>query len=204
MQGITFQCWFDCRLDQTSYCRDRIWLSQAWSIFSMLNIPKDEWPDYSLADIIMLELKPLFSNHQGSKCDSIDPNKASNHLQSPCYLFLYPVPELSDGSPDINTWMSGKNLYYWSSDSDGKSVMPESQCVSLELPSFVPNVEYLTWNWNPDIYESIWAWQEAKGFDPTMTYFTCSLGYPIMDVISPNMDDHFKVLSEDASMFPFT
>ncbi|KAF9257166.1 hypothetical protein L218DRAFT_843579, partial [Marasmius fiardii PR-910] len=99
------------------------------------------------------------------------------------YLILNPIPELSDGSPDINTWMSGRNLYYWSSDSDGESVMPENQCVSLGLPSFVPHVEYYTCTWNPGIYNLICEWQKAKGFDPTTADFARSLGYPVMDVI---------------------
>ncbi|KAF9257159.1 hypothetical protein L218DRAFT_936087 [Marasmius fiardii PR-910] len=182
--------WFEFKMNHKPYFDTSMgWLSQACSIFSTLNIPKDEWSGCGLTPFIYLELNPApFDDRHNEASD-----KAFIHLDDPYYLFLIPPPRFPDGYPDINTWKSGKHLYYWSTDPDGQSIMPESQRLSLRLPSFIPDA-WVTWyTWTSDIYDTIWAWQEMKGFDPTTTDFARSLGYPVMEVVD---EKRLKVLSD--------
>ncbi|KAG7087960.1 hypothetical protein E1B28_012001 [Marasmius oreades] len=172
------------------------WLSQACSIFNTLNIPKDKWSDYHFVDLVYLGLNLGTLDHDvEGDFDAITPNIAN---ESNYYLFLLPPPpSLPGGFPDIHAWMSGKNLYYYSLDPNGKSVMTETQCLSFRLPPIVPNFTFRGYSWNSDVYDLISAWQEKKGFDPTTTEFTRSLGYPIMEVIYSMDDGRFEDLFEN-------
>ncbi|KAF9255434.1 hypothetical protein L218DRAFT_817459, partial [Marasmius fiardii PR-910] len=99
------------------------------------------------------------------------------------HLFILPPPQRCDGYPNITTWMRGENLYYWSSDPAGGSIMPESQRLHLGLPSLAPSfLGFDLRSWSIDIYDTIWTWQEMKGFDPTTTEFARSLGFPVMEL----------------------
>ncbi|KAF9257160.1 hypothetical protein L218DRAFT_134109 [Marasmius fiardii PR-910] len=183
-------------LDSAESFLDRrvLWLSQSLRIFGMLNIPKKEWSDYALCGDIFLCLRTEWADFL-DESGSLDSDMISEDLES-LYLFLLPPPQLPDSYPDKNTWMSGKNLYYWSSDPDGLSSMSKSQCASLGLPFLVPRFIDYPWTWISDIYDLIQVWQEAKGFDPTTTDFAHSLGLPTMEVILPDVDN-IKVPSED-------
>ncbi|KAG7088021.1 hypothetical protein E1B28_012058 [Marasmius oreades] len=151
------------------------WLSQACSIFSKLHSSPDEWSNYALhGDCFYLELVPEKYDH------------VVNALETPCYLFVLPPLQFFDGYPDIAAWMRGENLYYWSSDATGQSIMPESQRIHLGFPSLVPKHPGLYSNvWSSDVYHFIWKWQEIKGFDPTTTEFTRSLGFPVLELVIP-------------------
>ncbi|KAG7088007.1 hypothetical protein E1B28_012046 [Marasmius oreades] len=194
MQGKVFS-WFRYKVDMPWHRHD--WLSQACSVFSMLNIPKDEWSDYVFVDWIDLDINFGTCNYQAE--DKFPNTIIGDHIGTNCYyLILHPPPCFPDGFPNIQAWRSGKGLYYYSLDPDGKSVMTESQCLSLQLPFIVPNVVVDAYTWNAGVYDLISAWQEKKGFDPTTINFAHSLGYPIMEVIYSNVNDgHFKDLSED-------
>ncbi|KAG7087955.1 hypothetical protein E1B28_011996 [Marasmius oreades] len=171
------------------------WLSQACSIFNTLNIPKDKWSDYDFIDWIYLDLDLGTLDHDVE--DDFD-TIAPNNDEPDYYLFLLPPPpSLPGGFPDIHAWMSGKNLYYYSLDPNGKSVMTESQRLSFRLPPIVPDFRYRGWSWNSDVYDIISAWQEKKGFDPTTTEFARSLGYPIMEVTYSTDDGCFEDLFEN-------
>ncbi|KAF9257173.1 hypothetical protein L218DRAFT_134387 [Marasmius fiardii PR-910] len=175
------------------------WLTQAFSFFNALNIRRSKWPDCAMIHSINLDLIP-------TTFDFSVPAGSSIKFEPPCYLFLTAPPQFPDSTPDLYTWMLGKDLYYWSSDPEGHSIMPESQRESLGLPSFIPDAWAEYYTWDSDMYDVICAWQEKKNFDPTTTDFTASLGYPIFQHISSDMDadkGRFKVLPDDAGMCLF-
>ncbi|KAG7088004.1 hypothetical protein E1B28_012043 [Marasmius oreades] len=178
------------------------WLSQAFRFFSALNIPRSDWSDYALIHSIHLELIPTFDCDRGAKSDFIPLDMIDD--ETLYYLFLNPPPQFPDSSPDVNAWMRGKKQYYWSTDPEGRSAMPEDQHLSLGLPSFIPDVWAEYYTWSADTYDLIRAWQEMKCFDPSTTEFARSLGYPIMELISPDSMDanegRFKILSEDTDL----
>ncbi|KAG7087951.1 hypothetical protein E1B28_011994 [Marasmius oreades] len=178
------------------------WLSQACSIFNTLNIPKDKWSDYHFIDELVLYLDLCTFDHDvEDDFDTIAPNINEHD----CYLFLHPPPRFPGGFPDIHAWMSGNNLYYYSLDPNGKSVMTESQRLSCRPPPIIANVNTDGRFWNSDVYDLISAWQEKKGFDPTTTGFARSLALPIMEVIYSADDGHFEDLFEDTySTSPYT
>ncbi|KAG7087973.1 hypothetical protein E1B28_012013 [Marasmius oreades] len=186
------------------------WFSQSCSIFSAMNIPRHEWSDCTLFDLIslMLRIDPKTLDHKGDT-EFIASDRVPNHLETQSYLFVLPPPQAVDNSPDVITWISGKDLYYWSSDPDGQTIMPESQRVRLGLPSFVPRAQGVYHAWGTDTYDLIRAWQEAKGFDPSTTDFARSLGHPIMEPVFSNpMDggdvERFRALSEDTDVPSYT
>ncbi|KAF9257154.1 hypothetical protein L218DRAFT_134024 [Marasmius fiardii PR-910] len=168
------------------------WLSQSYHIFNMLDIPKEEWPGcgYHYAVELYLEQPSFPGCNRDGDFDSLAAD------QTPCYLFLFPPPQIHDGSPDVDAWTSGRNLYYYSFDPDGQSALSDSQRVSLGLPSFITDAVQSASGWSSDVYELIRAWQEVKGFNPNTTDFARSLGLPIMEVMSLNEDwERFEVLS---------
>ncbi|KAG7088009.1 hypothetical protein E1B28_012047 [Marasmius oreades] len=179
------------------HLRRTTWLSQSCSIFSTMNIPRHEWSDCTLLGQIWLE---LIINDTEFDCVAPDMTRIPHDFETQHYLFVLPPPQKIDNSPDVITWMLGKDLYYWSSDPDGKTVMPESRRISLGLPSFIPEAYGLNRSWSSETYDLIRAWQEAKTFDPSTTDFARSLDYPIMEpIISDPVEaevGRFKVLSD--------
>ncbi|KAG7087994.1 hypothetical protein E1B28_012033 [Marasmius oreades] len=194
-----FLCWFEYEMDMPRRQQYLVWLSQACSIFSTLNIPKHEWADYELMHSIDLNLRlGTFDSEVKDSFDLIAP-KIDNHQTDYCYLFLHPPPHFLDGSPDIHAWRSRKDFYYYSQDPDGKSVMAEYQLLSFRIPSIVPSVLVSTHSWDADVYDLISVWQERKGSDPTTTDFAR------MEVIYSGVDDwHFEDLSEDMDSTSYT
>ncbi|KAL0568796.1 hypothetical protein V5O48_013179 [Marasmius crinis-equi] len=151
------------------------WLSQACHAFSALRIPREEWKDYALFDdTVYLTLLPDREN-QGSY--QLDP-------ETPCYLFVLPPPQRPDTTPDVDIWSQGENLYYWSFDPIGDSVMPVDQSRALGLPSYTNHVLILSGTWKPEVYDFMRLWQIAKGFDPATTDFARSMGYPILEIMA--------------------
>ncbi|KAG7087999.1 hypothetical protein E1B28_012038 [Marasmius oreades] len=172
------------------------WLSQSCSIFSTMNIPRHEWSDCTLLGQIWLDL--IIDD---TELDCIASDMIPHDLETQYYLFVLPPPQNINNSPDVITWMLGKDLYYWSSDPNGQTVMPESQRVSLGLPSPIPEAWGTYETWSAETYDLMRAWQEAKGFDPSTTDFARSLGHTILEpLFSDPMDgdvERFRALSED-------
>ena len=89
-------------------------------------------------------------------------------LQS-AFLFIYPLPQLSNGFPDLLRWQSSdeKELYYWSTDALGRTEMTEEESLALGLPSYHPKVLGTMYYWHVETYEFVREIIEAQGFDPT-------------------------------------
>ncbi|KAL0062308.1 hypothetical protein AAF712_010792 [Marasmius tenuissimus] len=112
---------------------------------------------------------------------------------SPCYLFLPPPPKLPNGAPDIETWLHGENLYYYSYDPEGGSAITEEDRITLGLPSYTSSahVEYV--HWEADAYDFMEQWQKAKGFDYSTADYAESLGFTILEGI-PQAEVRFEDL----------
>ncbi|KAL0058753.1 hypothetical protein AAF712_014561 [Marasmius tenuissimus] len=181
-QSTQFPGFFFSRQDARSTYRTREeeWLTQAASIFDRLSVPRREWPLYAIITGLTLQL-----TSEGKKPLSIEDDDGWNAIHgSPCYLFVPPPPQLPNSAPDIEAWLRGENLYYYSFDPEGGSAITEEERTSLGLPSFSSEARVNYAYWDTDVYNFMEQWQEAKGFDYTTTDYAESLGIPVLEVIS--------------------
>ncbi|KAK1218202.1 hypothetical protein PQX77_019125 [Marasmius sp. AFHP31] len=102
---------------------------------------------------------------------------------SPCYLFFPPPPKLPNGAPDIETWLCGESLYYYSYDPEGGSAITEQERIAFGLPSYTSKVRIQYVFWEADAYDFMEQWQKAKGFDYSMPDYAESLGFSILEGI---------------------
>ncbi|KAF9254371.1 hypothetical protein L218DRAFT_509318 [Marasmius fiardii PR-910] len=167
-----------------------IWLAQASHVFKRLNIPRNDRRNYGLIDSVSLELVPLHTD--GTRTFPFN----GDEFEFPFYLFARPCLRFSDGFPDIMSWTSSTNLYYWSSDPNGHSQMTEEEHVALGLPCYVSKVGISMNTWSVEGYDFMRDFQEAKGFDPATTDFARSIGVPILEVVYPQKD-RFEVVSDE-------
>ncbi|KAF9254303.1 hypothetical protein L218DRAFT_1009850 [Marasmius fiardii PR-910] len=146
------------------------WLAQALHIFTMLDIPQDDWGNYGYIYAAILE---TITQDTGDS-PFIDKDHYID-LDLPCYLFALPCSQFSNDFHCISSWTLGTNIYYWSTDPYGHLKMME-ECLAHGLPSNLP-----------------------KGFDPTTTDYAQSLGYPIFRIVYPG-EDQFKEFSDDTGL----
>ncbi|KAK1226640.1 hypothetical protein PQX77_010375 [Marasmius sp. AFHP31] len=81
-------------------------------------------------------------------------------------------------TPDIETWLTRENLYYYSYDPEGGSAITEEEHISLGLPPLISHVDTDYLQWDNNVYNFMEKWQKAKGFDYTTVDFAKSLGIP--------------------------
>ncbi|KAL0571203.1 hypothetical protein V5O48_008453 [Marasmius crinis-equi] len=168
------------------------WLTQACHIFEKSGIPREKWKDYVLfGDRIDLSLIPRVEDRHNDRASS---------LGQPCYLFVLPPPQLPDATPDLYNWYQQENVYCWSFDPDGNSILSPEQSRALGLPSFTRDVLFPSACWKPEVYDLIRLWQKAKGFDPTTTDFARSMGYPILEVNAPDTSRFKDVVEGDGDL----
>ncbi|KAK1231248.1 hypothetical protein PQX77_005632, partial [Marasmius sp. AFHP31] len=112
----------------------------------------------------------------------------------PCYLFVRPPPQSSDGAPDIETWLRGENLYYYSYDPEGGSAITEQECILLGLPSLISSFQMEYVHWDIEAYDFMEKWQRAKDFDYSTIDYAKSLGFPILEMTIPQDLGNFENL----------
>ncbi|KAJ8079964.1 hypothetical protein PM082_016789 [Marasmius tenuissimus] len=165
--------------------REELWLTQAGWVFSRLRISRRDWASCSIVTGIelMLVSRELF-----------EPEDSYEDLVPPYYLCVPPPPRLPDGAPDIETWLRGENLYYYSCDAEGGSAITEGERISLGLPAFTSEfyVKYAYWNTNA--YDFMEQWQRAKGYDYSTIDYARSLGFPTLEVTIPQNRGRFEDL----------
>ncbi|KAK1219217.1 hypothetical protein PQX77_018073 [Marasmius sp. AFHP31] len=184
-----FRFWQDGK--RNSYYTHEQWLTQAGWIFRRLRVPQKGWSLFSIIRWFTLQLV----------ADDITPSGAEdngwNEEQGlPCYLFVRPPPRLLDSAPDIETWLRGENLYYYSHDPEGGSAITEEERISLNLPSFTSEVRASYAYWDTAAYDLMEQWQKAKGFDYLTTDYAESLGIPILEV-APQDECRFEDMTGD-------
>ncbi|KAK1234168.1 hypothetical protein PQX77_002633 [Marasmius sp. AFHP31] len=135
------------------------WLAQAGWIFGSLRVPRERWSSSAIVEGITLD------------------------LSSDAKEWFEPPPTLPNGAPDIETWLRGEELYYYSDDPEGGSVISEQERIALGLPSYTSqvNVEYV--HWEADAYNFMEQWQKAKGFDYSTPDYAKHLGFTILEGI---------------------
>ncbi|KAF9258793.1 hypothetical protein L218DRAFT_876238 [Marasmius fiardii PR-910] len=163
-----------------------IWLTQAHYIFKTLEIPQDEWENYGFSVQITLTLEIL---QQSEHC--------SQWPFSSYYLFVNPFLQFSNSILSVLDWTSGTNIYYWSTDPSGHSVMTERECFLHGLPCYHTKfqTDMKTWSLHHD-YDYMQSFQEAEGFDPSTTDYARSLGQPLLKIVFPEKD-RFEAFSDD-------
>ncbi|KAL0062312.1 hypothetical protein AAF712_010796 [Marasmius tenuissimus] len=169
------------------------WLAQAGRIFTHFG-PRREWEFCRFITKIRFILDPsLWSEqlYQSWQQWSNNPNE----LEPPCYLFVLPLPQCPDSTPDIETWLRGENLYYYSYNPEGGSTIAEEECISLGLPFLTSDIwaDYLQWDDN--VYEFMEKWQKAKGFDYTTADYAKLLGIPDLSA-NPQEGRFFEDLTD--------
>ncbi|KAF9254895.1 hypothetical protein L218DRAFT_1082111 [Marasmius fiardii PR-910] len=147
------------------------WLSQALSVFHVHNI----WFNEDLSNFKFID--PYFKvkgalqklKHKRQQC----------RLGRPIYLFLLPSP-----SPDTH-------FYFWSHNPSGQDLLSSDMCRYLGLPiTFSISLDYYQYSWPTKVYKALHDHQVVRGFDPTTTDFVEFLGYPILEIMSP--ENHFQ------------
>ncbi|KAL0062313.1 hypothetical protein AAF712_010797 [Marasmius tenuissimus] len=178
------------------HIRQEEWLAQAGWIFGRLQVPREKWSSSAIVNGFTLQLSSdtirSFETEQNDW--TVDP------MGLPCYLFIPPVPELPNGTPDIETWLRGENLYYYSRDPEGGSAITERERIALGLPSYTSEA-YLDYvYWEADAYNFMEQWQKAKGFDYSTAEYAESLGFLIVEAIPEDelrFEDLIRAHSED-------
>ncbi|KAK1221178.1 hypothetical protein PQX77_016015 [Marasmius sp. AFHP31] len=113
----------------------------------------------------------------------------------PCYLFVLPLPQCPDSTPDIEAWLCGENLYYYSHNPKGGSSITKEECISLGLPPLISNVEADYLQWDNNAYDFMEKWQKAKGYDYTTADYAKSLGIPDL-LANPQGKRQFEDLTD--------
>ncbi|KAK1219204.1 hypothetical protein PQX77_018080 [Marasmius sp. AFHP31] len=137
-----------------------------------------------LPDVVELMLQPVTTEeHQGLEFrDQINPER-----NVPCYLFIRPPIYLSDGFPDLTSWTTSASMgppYYWSLDSAGRIALSDLECSALGLPPLLSSCELKYRTFQPEVYDFVSQFSEAKGFNPMSTDLAESLGYPRLPMIN--------------------
>uniref|UniRef100_A0A0W0F2I8 Uncharacterized protein n=1 Tax=Moniliophthora roreri TaxID=221103 RepID=A0A0W0F2I8_MONRR len=82
------------------------------------------------------------------------------------YLFIRPSPHHVRVT-DLESWIN--QIAFWSFDENGTTEISEAECESLYLPNItVDCVEVKIRKWPKSVYDAIYMWQVARGFDPTV------------------------------------
>ncbi|KAK1223562.1 hypothetical protein PQX77_013566 [Marasmius sp. AFHP31] len=162
------------------------WLPQAGQIFTHYEISRSEWESCRFITEITLSLRGPYGQQGRNNTTKLDP---------PCYLFILPLPQCPDSTPDIETWLRGENLYYYSYNPKGGSAITVEECILLGLPPLTADVDASYLQWDNNAYDFMEEWQKAKGFDYTTADYAKSLGIPDL-LARPQEERHFEDLTD--------
>ncbi|KAK1226641.1 hypothetical protein PQX77_010376 [Marasmius sp. AFHP31] len=195
-QGFSFKQY----KDSPRYCEGEHWLPQAGQIFTHYKIPRREWGFYRfIAEItfILREDEECITQHATCTEEPFKQQRRNNlkELDPPCYLFVLPLPQCPDSTPDIETWLCGKNLYYYSYNPKGGSPITKEECISLGLPLLTSDVNADYEVWDNNAYDFMEEWQKAKGYDYTTADYAKSLGIPDL-LARPQEERRFEDLTD--------
>ncbi|KAK1221181.1 hypothetical protein PQX77_016018 [Marasmius sp. AFHP31] len=165
------------------------WLAQAGHIFRSLRVPREKWSSFAA----IIQGFSLEISSDARELFGTEYTNCNEFLGLPCYLFLPPPPKLPNGAPDIETWLRGENLYYYSYDPEGGSAITEQERIALGLRSYTSEVQIRYVYWEADAYDFMEQWQEAKGFDYSTPDYAESLGIRIYEGI-PQAELRFEDL----------
>ncbi|KAL0056813.1 hypothetical protein AAF712_016576 [Marasmius tenuissimus] len=180
--------------DTQPFSREERWLSQAGWFFSSMRVPRAEWSSYGLHLFpIAMPFGDRFLTWQTAIITGVTLQLSTDEKYNcwyknlgspcyPCYLFVLPAPQLSNSVPDIETWLRGENLYYYSYDPEGGSVITEEERIALGLFSFTSEVCIEYAYWDAGAYDFMEQWQNAKGFDYATRDYAESLGMSILEI----------------------
>ncbi|KAK7056246.1 mitogen-activated protein kinase kinase kinase [Paramarasmius palmivorus] len=175
--------WSGCGLS-IKYTLDfsRWWLAQAHYVFDHLRIHEDQWEDYGVPELLDLQLEPTATD---TDLGQEDINILA--ADSIVYLFVRPVPPLSDNVTVWSSWAS-RPISHWSFDPTGQERMMEHTRISFGLPTFTANIVLHHRAWPKRAYVDLERIHVVKGFDPKTTALAQSLEYPIIQVLSGEED----------------
>ncbi|KAK7021348.1 hypothetical protein VNI00_017451 [Paramarasmius palmivorus] len=151
------------------------WLSQAHHI---LNVGEDIG---GAEKCFIAEFFPIlrFKHPNGPEC-RCDQSELSSTKPN-IYLFVQPPPAQFS---EIESWLRSQ-VSYWSFDEDGVNQMSECTRKRLHLPRVELDFAFVRiHSWPQYVYDALYTWQVARGFDPNTPEFARSLGYPILEPVT--------------------
>ncbi|KAK7062770.1 hypothetical protein VNI00_000259 [Paramarasmius palmivorus] len=114
----------------------------------------------------------------------------------PIFLFVYPPPMTV---AEYGLW-DEVPPYFWSFDETGQYQMSEDEHKLWGLPVLKPKKSGIrVQSWPAHVYKSLRAWQTARGFDPTTSYWAQTLGYPELTIVEPE-DQACVEVSEETNV----
>jgi hypothetical protein len=180
------------------------WLSQSWSIFQQLRIPRSDWEDYrkltsgshscyacSSSDLVVIGVF-----HEGDVILYISCLHQSPKGNGPYYVFLR--PSIPDGQPNLFPWNFDFTVY-WSQDPSGQSIIFLEEQKILGLPEITLDLQVESGSWFEEAYDCIRKYQEIKGFNPNTADFARSMGLPILEVVTDENQFEFVDASKPST-----
>jgi hypothetical protein len=96
------------------------------------------------------------------------------------YLFLCPLAELQ--SQDPTCLRIPDCVAYWSLDPLGVDRLSGEVAEDLGFPTIKVEMYAVVLSWDASIYDGIYQFQKAKGFDPYSQQVATELGWPLLQV----------------------
>ncbi|KAK7026860.1 hypothetical protein VNI00_015402 [Paramarasmius palmivorus] len=157
------------------------WLSQAHCVLNYLGIEEKEWRDCFILGALLLDFERSFK-----------PSQQIRALDRPLYLFIRPIPSVSQSQEIWSSWAKG-NKCYWSFDIQGKEEMSEATQASLNLPTYKCRlgISHNWWDPTAQVYNAVKMLHLHNGFDPSTPSLSKSLDLPIyeLDENHPSFDE---------------
>ncbi|KAK7006294.1 hypothetical protein R3P38DRAFT_3037760 [Favolaschia claudopus] len=177
----TTEFWFGVTVRDTG---SDSWLSQANHIFSRLTV-ESELSQYVLLSDISLKL-------------TLKANPATNIDPPEGYLFLCPTEDFQVGPASVRC---PECPAYWSLDPSGTPQLSMEDAAELGFPIIRFRSYMYGTSWDASVYDGLYEFHQAKGFDPESQDIARHLGEPLFQVCS-DMQASIGEVDDDESMDP--
>ncbi|KAK7060741.1 hypothetical protein VNI00_000473 [Paramarasmius palmivorus] len=185
------------RLVPTHYSGEdvrRAWLTQAHYVINSGEDIEDLGKCFTASFIGQIHLETNGSSSITQRDSSSQLSCSGTALDdSVVYLFVSPPPTRIS---EVEDWVNSR-IAFWSFEENGITQIPEDMRQCLGLPRLVlrrMNVKVMTWD--QCVYDAMYTWQVARGFDPTTTDFARSLGLPIFEPVTPRESRIQEIIEE--------
>ncbi|KAK7060716.1 hypothetical protein VNI00_000447 [Paramarasmius palmivorus] len=167
----------------STFGNDATWLSQAHCIFNNLDNINDIEKYFLAALTVCLCVAPECLDSPCSEYNESFDQADEPDTESPVYLFVQAPPtRLSE----VDAWLNSQ-VFFWSYDENGATQIPEHIQRYLGLPKLTLGTpRILLRSWRKYVYDAVYTWQVARGFDPTTSDFARSLGFSTYQAVSNN------------------
>ncbi|KAG7094487.1 hypothetical protein E1B28_008085 [Marasmius oreades] len=157
------------------------YLSQSLQFFKDIGHPKASWNSVLLMDEVYFILTGTFTSN------------FIHNFSTKVYLFIQPLlsiaPKQINNMPCLH-WPLDSQVYYWSSDSNGKTPIPKENWAQYEIPT-LDLYTYIGTSWDQFDYASVEEYLTIKGYDPYSDEYARVHGYQIINLWDPHTGDEW-------------